>query len=489
MEFETIIGLEIHVQLKTKSKMFCRCNNYAVDAEPNTTVCEVCFAMPGSLPVTNKQAVMYSIKTGLALNCAINEKTKFDRKHYFYPDLPKGYQISQYDQPIAINGYLDIEIPEGDKFYSRKVKITRAHMEEDAGKLIHPEGSDYSLVDLNRAGTPLLEIVTEPDIRSPKEARIFAENLRLILRYINVSDANMEQGNMRVDANISLRLKGAKKFGEKVEIKNMNSFKMIEKALIFEVERQKKALENNEKIIQETRGWDDTKGVTISQRTKEEAHDYKYFPEPDVPPIVYKDMDIDLERIKKEMPELPTEKIKRLIEKFNLSPVDANTLVSDKNLALFYENTLSKLHEKGIEIKTAAKKSANWILTELLGKLNEAKLSINESEINEEKIAELLNLIEKGQITGKIAKDIFEEMFKNGKTAKQIINEKDIKMVEVGEIDKIIDKVLLGNPKSVEDFKSGKGQAIGFLVGQVMQATKGQADPKTVNEILRNKLK
>jgi len=488
MGLETIIGLEIHVQLNTKSKMFCRCNNYAVNAEPNTTVCEVCFAMPGSLPVTNKQAIIYSMKAWIALHCNINEITKFDRKHYFYPDLPKGYQISQYDQPIAISGYLDIDVTEDDKSYIRKVGITRAHMEEDAGKLIHPEGARYSLVDLNRAGTPLLEIVTEPDIRSPKEAMIFAKNLRSILRYISVSEANMEQGNLRVDANISLREKGKKEFGPKVEIKNINSFKMIEKALIYEVERQTEMIENNEKIIQETRGWNDAKGITVTQRAKEEANDYRYFPEPDIPPIVYKDMGINLEELKKELPELPAEKAKRFMKEFGLSHNDANILSGDKDLAIFYENTSNELTEKGIDKVVAAKKSANWILTEFLGRLNEAKLNINDSKVDENKIADLLNFIETGKISGKIAKEIFDEMFKDGKDVQQVIDEKGIKMVEAGEIDKVIDKVLLENPRSIEDFKNGKEAALGFLVGQAMKETRGQADPKTVNEILRNKL-
>jgi len=317
---------------------------------------------------------------------------------------------------------------------------------------------------------------------------IFAKNLRSILRYISVSEANMEQGNLRVDANISLREKGKKEFGPKVEIKNINSFKMIEKALIYEVERQTEMIENNEKIIQETRGWNDAKGITVTQRAKEEANDYRYFPEPDIPPIVYKDMGINLEELKKELPELPAEKAKRFMKEFGLSHNDANILSGDKDLAIFYENTSNELTEKGIDKVVAAKKSANWILTEFLGRLNEAKLNINDSKVDENKIADLLNFIETGKISGKIAKEIFDEMFKDGKDVQQVIDEKGIKMVEAGEIDKVIDKVLLENPRSIEDFKNGKEAALGFLVGQAMKETRGQADPKTVNEILRNKL-
>lgn len=493
LHYETVIGLEIHVQLNTRSKMFCRCDNYAVDAEPNTRVCEICMGMPGVLPVTNKTAILWAIKVGLALNCKIRNLTKFDRKHYFYPDLPKNYQISQYDEPLAENGEVEVEVAEGDKIYKRKVEIIRVHMEEDAGKLVHPEGADYSLVDLNRAGTPLLEIVTRPDLRSPKEARIFAENLHSILRYLKVSEANMEQGNLRVDANISLRKKGERELGAKVEIKNMNSFKMIEKALAFEEKRQKEILELNKKVVQETRGWDDAKGKTISQRTKEEAQDYRYFPEPDIPPITVNskqetDNSIDLDKIKVELPELPGEKRKRFEKEYNLSPYDSSVLTSEKELADFFENTVKKLTAQKIEKSQAAKRTANWILTELLGLLNKEKISVQESKITEKNLAELLNMIERGEISGKIAKDVFLEMFESGKKASEIIKRKGIKMVEVSDIEKIIEKVIKENPKSVEDYKKGKTQALGFLVGQVMKLTSGQADPKIANDLLKRRL-
>ena len=514
MEFETVIGLEIHVQLNTKSKMFCRCPNAIASQinadptslklrgtgfnadrrglkleEPNTRVCEVCMGMPGVLPVTNKQAILWVVQAGLALGCKINNFTKFDRKHYFYPDLPKGYQISQYDEPIAEHGKVEVEVLDGEKNYKRKVGITRVHLEEDAGKLVHPEGVDYSLVDLNRAGTPLLEIVTKPDIRSPKEARIFAENLHSVLRYLGVSEANMEQGNLRVDANISLRKKGIKELGAKVEVKNMNSFKALERALVYEEERQKELLSLNKKVVQETRGWDDAKGKTILQRTKEEAQDYRYFPEPDIPPLNFKTLGWDIEKIKKELPEMPVERGDRFEKEYQISPYDAEVLTSEKELADFFENTVSKLLKQKIEKSQAAKRIANWMLTEFLGLLNKEKITIKESKITEENLAELLLMIEKGKISGKIAKEIFEETFRTGKPASEIIKAKGIKMISTEEIEKVINKVIKENPKSVEDYKKGKTAALGFLVGQVMRATKGQSYPQIVNDILKKRLK
>lgn len=488
MEYETTIGLEIHVQLKTKSKMFCRCNNYAVDAEPNTNICEICMGMPGVLPQTNQEAILWALKTALALNCQINLFTKFDRKHYFYPDLPKGYQISQYEQPLAKNGELEIEIFENNKFYKRKIGISRVHIEEDAGKLLHPENTDYSLVDLNRAGTPLLEIVTEPDIKTPKEARIFAENLRLILRYLEVSNANMEEGNLRIDANISVRRKKERKLGPKVEIKNINSFKMLEQALIYEEERQKEIIEMNKKVVQETRGWNESKGKTISQRTKEEAQDYRYFPEPDIPPLNFKILGWNLEKIKKELPEMPLERTIRFEKEFNLSHYDASILTSEKEMADFFEKVVENLTKQKIEKSKAGKKAASWILVEFLGLLNKEKITFEKSKITPENLAEMLLMIEKQEISGKIAKDIFVDMFKTGNSASEIINKKGIKMIDNKEIEKVIEKVIKENSKAVADYKKGKEASLGFLVGQVMQKTHGQADPKKVNEILKRKL-
>lgn len=491
LQYETVIGLEIHVQLNTKSKMFCRCNNYSVKAAPNTHVCEVCMGMPGVLPVTNKQAILWAVQAGLALGCKINNFTKFDRKHYFYPDLPKGYQISQYDEPLGEHGEQEIEVIDGENSYKRKVGITRVHLEEDAGKLVHPENADYSLVDLNRAGTPLLEIVTEPDLRSPKEARVFTENLHSIVRYLGISDANMEEGNLRCDANISIRKKlkvKSKKLGAKVEIKNMNSFKMIERALAYEEERQKELLSLNKKVVQETRGWNDAKGKSISQRSKEESQDYRYFPEPDIPPLNFKQMGWDIEKIKKELPETPVEKSIRFEKEYQLSPYDSSLLTSEKELADFFEKVVEILFKQKIEKSLVGKKTANWILTEFLGLLNKEKIGLTKSKVTAENLAEMLLIAEKGEISGKIAKDVFQEMFKTGKSASEIVKAKGIKMISIEEIEKVIDKIIKDNPKSVGDYKKGKTAALGFLVGQVMKLTSGQADPKVVNELLKKKL-
>ncbi|NIM47106.1 MAG: Asp-tRNA(Asn)/Glu-tRNA(Gln) amidotransferase subunit GatB [Candidatus Aenigmarchaeota archaeon] len=498
MRYETTIGLEIHTQLSTKSKMFCRCDNFSVEAKPNTNVCPVCMGMPGTLPIANQTAIEWTIKTGLALNCKIAKITKFDRKSYFYPDLPKNYQISQYDTPITKNGSLGIEtLDKEGKSYITKIGITRTHLEEDAGKLVHPEGKDYSLVDLNRAGTPLMEIVTEPDLRSPLEARIFMQNLRAILRYLGVSLANMEEGNLRCDANISLRPAGSKTLGAKVEIKNMNSFKALERALEYEAERQTELLESGEKIVQETRGWVEAKQKTVSLRIKEETFDYRYFPEPDIPPITANSQQptansIDIEKIRAELPELPREKQKRFEKEYGLSSYDAFVLTGELELANFFERTLEKLPQiteaTGKE-KKLAKKISNWITSELLARLNKEKIEISKSKVTPQGLAELVDLIDKGEISGKIAKDIFDEMFKTGEFPSKIVKEKGLRQVsDKAALVKIIEKVISENKKTVEDYKKGKEGALMFLVGQVMRATKGQAAPQKVNEILREKL-
>ncbi len=459
MNFRTVIGLEIHVQLKTKSKMFCGCDNKADEAKPNTLVCPVCLGLPGVLPVANRQAIEWTIKTGLALGSDIAEFSKFDRKHYFYPDLPKGYQISQYDAPFCVNGEIDIE--------GHKIRITRIHLEEDAGKLIH--SGDDSLVDLNRAGTPLMEIVTEPDIQSPAEAKIFMQELRSILRYLDVSDADMEKGHLRCDANISIEVDG--KEGVPAEIKNLNSFRMVERALAFEESRQKEDLEAGKKIIKETRGWDDKRGFTFPQRNKEIAQDYRYFPEPDLPPFTLSKV-FDIDKIKKEIPELPAQKRQRYQE-MGIKISDAEILAVDKEMAEYFE---------GVAKASNATLAANWIINEL--KMDGILI------VSPENLGELLQLIEKGEISGKIAKDVLSEMIETGKTAPEIIETSGLKQIgDEGEIGKIIDKVIAENPKPVSDIKAGKQEALGFLVGLVMRESKGSANPQLVNRLLKERIK
>ncbi len=472
-EFEPVIGLEVHVQMATETKCFCSCK-VEFGAEPNTNVCPVCLALPGSLPVLNKKALEYAIKASLALNCTVHELSVFARKNYFYPDLPKGYQISQYDKPLATDGYIDIKV---DGKHER-IRIHRLHMEEDAGKTIH-EGN-HSYVDLNRAGTPLMEIVSEPDIRSAVGARLYLEKLRNIMRYIGVSDADMEKGQLRCDVNISLRPKGEEKFGTKVEIKNLNSFRFVQKAIEYEIERQAKILKKGGEIVQETRLFDPSSGKTFTMRTKEEAHDYRYFPDPDLIPV--RITTAYIEEIKQSLPELPDEKEKRFISQFGLTEYDADVLVADKDRALFFE--------KAVEVYNKNPKAiANWIINELLGKLNEAGLDITESPVKPEHIAELVELIDSGTISTKIAKEVFEEVFKTSKSPKQIVEEKGLKQVsDEGEIRKIIEEVLANHPAEVEKYKAGNQKLMGFFVGQVMKATKGKANPKIVNKILQELL-
>lgn len=482
-KYETVIGLEIHAQLRTESKMFCGCDNYSVDAEPNTHVCPVCLGMPGTLPVANAQAIEWTYLFGLALGGKIANRWNFERKNYFYPDLPKAYQITSSTNPPVIGGSVEVDV-EGTV---SKVRIHHIHLEEDAGKLVHPNGAKYSLVDLNRAGTPLMEIVTEPDIRSPREASVFLQDLRSILRYLGVSDANMEQGNLRCDANISLRPAGSSEYGTKVEIKNMNSFKMIERALEYEVERQAGMLDSGERIVQETRGWDDARGVTVGQRNKEEANDYRYFPEPDLPPFVASDLELNL-------PELPKEKCARFTSEYGLSAADATQLTSDLEMARYFERAVEALPDATLvtdELKrSAAKKLANWLTGELIGRLNKFSVQLSEAKVAPEQLAELVTLIDAGTISGKQAKEVFDQMFETGNDPAEIVKSSGLGQISnADELTKTIDGVLAGNSKSVEDFKAGKQQAFGYLIGQVMAATKGQANPKLVNEILRDKLK
>lgn len=488
-KYEIVIGLEIHAQLRTESKMFCSCDNYSAFAEPNTNVCSVCLGMPGMLPVANKKAIESTFLLGFALNGKIADEFNFERKNYFYPDLPKAYQITSSTNPPVIGGYLEVDV-DGEK---RKVRLHHIHLEEDAGKLVHPSGADYSLVDLNRAGTPLMEIVSEPDIRSPKEARVFMQDLRSILRYLSISDANMEQGNMRCDANISLREVGVKEYGTKVEIKNMNSFKMIEKALEYEVERQTEMLDSGERIIQETRGWDDNKGKTLPQRSKEEANDYRYFPEPDLPPFNLKGETIfDLEAIRLRLPELPKDKKMRFIAEYGLNENDAENLTNDLDMAQFFERTLEALPEIALnsdEGRNKAKKVSSWILSELVAKLNADSIAISETKVSPENLGKLVELIDSGKISGKIAKEVFAEMYETGVDPEKIISSKGLSQIsDEASLVKIIEEVILSNPKSVEDYQGGNPRAFGFFVGQVMAKTKGQANPQVVNKLLREKL-
>jgi len=507
--YQPVIGLEIHAELNTKSKMFCSCLNDPNEHHPNVNICPICTAQPGSLPVINKEAVRKVIKTGLALNCKISEYSKFDRKNYFYPDLPKGYQISQEYMPFCKEGFLKIE--------NKKIRIGNIHLEEDTGRLIHPEGEDYSLVDFNRAGIPLMELVTEPDITSAKEARKFAEELQLILRYLNVSDADMEKGQLRVEANISLfpqiqNPKGAprggrvvggleskiQKLGTKVEIKNLNSFRAVEKAIGYEIERQGKILKSGKKVIQETRGWSEIKGETISQRTKEEAHDYRYFPEPDLPPLHFTNKDI--QEIQAEIPEFPRQREERFKKEYEIGAKVVAIFVQNKDLGEYFEKVMSELRnwvreaemKKSIEREEflkLAKLGSNYIITDLQGLLKTSAIFDENFLITPENFAEFLTLIYRGEISSKIAKFILQEMFSTGADPSHIIEEKGLSQIsDEAEIEKIVGEVISKNQKAVEDFKKGKSNAFQFFVGQIMAKTKGKANPEMVNKILRKLL-
>ncbi|RTZ58443.1 MAG: Asp-tRNA(Asn)/Glu-tRNA(Gln) amidotransferase GatCAB subunit B [Gammaproteobacteria bacterium] len=471
-DWEAVIGLEIHVQMKTDTKMFCACK-VEFGAEPNTNVCPVCLGMPGALPVINKKAVEYGIRAGLALNCKIHNLSVFARKHYFYPDLPKGYQISQYELPLATNGYLNIELSDGT---TKRVRIRRLHLEEDAGKNIH-EGKK-TFVDLNRAGTPLMEIVTEPDINSPEEARVFLETLRNVMRYIGVSDADMEKGQLRCDINISIRPKGSDKLGTRVEIKNVNSFRFVQKALEYEIERQIKVKEKGGEIVQETRTFDPSTGKTYTMRTKEEAEDYRYFPDPDLLPLKVSDEWIN--RVRETMPELPHQRLERYLN-LGLDKKVAKPLVDHKEYGDYFEEVL-KLYDD-------PKAVANWVLNDLLGNLRDFEIPWEKNPVTPEKLAELLKLIKDGTISVKIAKGLLKEMIQTGRTAKQLVEEKGLKQItDEGTIKQIVEEVLKENPDAVQKYKSGQTKVMGFLVGQVMRKTKGKANPQLVNKILRELL-
>lgn len=474
MEFEPVIGLEVHVQLNTKSKLFCSCAT-EFGADPNTQVCPICLGHPGVLPVLNKQAMEYAIMCGLALNCSITSFSKFDRKNYFYPDLPKDYQVSQFDKPICGEGRLTVLINGKEKTFG----ITRAHLEEDAGKLIHSETGGNSGVDFNRTGIPLLEIVSEPDIRTPEEAYCYLQSLKSIIQYLGISDCNMEEGSLRCDANISIRLKGQVEFGTRTEIKNLNSFRGVQKSLAYEIERQIDVVSDGGKIVQETRLWNADKNQTFSMRSKEQAHDYRYFPEPDLVPMVNEQSYID--DLRSKLPELPYPRMKRFIDQYGLTHYDADVLTGDKDLADYFEECA--------KISMDYKTICNWILSELLKVINDKKISINECNVTPEKLSGMLQMIKDGTISGKIAKTVFTEMLESDKTPQQIVKDKGLVQIsDTGELQGIVDEVIAGNPKAVEELKGGKDKSLMFLVGQVMKATRGKANPQMVNELLRKSI-
>jgi aspartyl-tRNA(Asn)/glutamyl-tRNA(Gln) amidotransferase subunit B len=474
MEFEPVIGLEVHAQLKTKTKIFCACST-AFGAPPNTHTCPVCLGMPGVLPVLNKKVVAYTLRMALATGCKIEAESRFARKNYFYPDLPKGYQISQYELPIARHGYVDVEI----NGHHQRIGITRIHMEEDAGKLNHDPGRPVSMVDFNRTGVPLIEIVSEPDIRSPEAAGAYLRQLRSIVRYLDICDGNLEEGSFRCDANVSIRPAGSQTFGTRAEIKNLNSFKNVEKALQYEINRQKEVLLDGGAVVQETRLWDPAKNQTHSMRGKEEAHDYRYFPDPDLLPLV---IDADwIEAVRKDLPELPEAKKRRFMAEYDLPSYDAEILTSDRDLAQYFEDCVQRF--------ARPKPVSNWIMGSLLGLLNTEQISIEQSPISAADLAQLLKLVDEGTISGKIAKTVFDEMAKSGKPPQQIVEEKGLVQIsDSSTIEDIISKVLAGSSAEVEAYRNGKTKLMGFFVGQVMKKTRGKANPKMVNEILIKKL-
>ncbi len=474
MRYEAVIGLEVHAQLQTNTKIFCGCET-RFGEEANTRTCPVCIGMPGVLPVLNKKALEYIVKTGVATHCTVSPYSRFARKNYFYPDLPKGYQISQYELPVCEHGHVEIVVDGAIK----RVGITRIHLEEDAGKNLHQAESGASLVDLNRAGTPLMEIVSEPDIRSAEEASEYLKKLRSILRYIEVSDADMEKGNFRCDANVSIRPVGAKEFGTRTEIKNVNSFKFVQKAIEYEIKRQTQVLDEGGRVIQETRLFDSSKGVTFSMRSKEEAHDYRYFPEPDLVPIVVsKEM---IEQIGKTIPELPDAKRERFAKDYGLPEYDADMLTQSRAMASYFE--------EAVKLTNQPKVVSNWMMGELMRLLNAEAKEIEDCPIKPERLAGMIKMISDGVISTKIAKTVFEEMYKSGKDAGTVVKEQGLVQVsDTGEIEKIIDEVIKANAGQAADYKAGKEKLFGFFVGQVMKASKGKANPDLVNQLLKKKL-
>jgi len=473
--YETVIGLEVHLQLATKTKIFCNCAN-EFGGNPNSRTCPVCLGLPGSLPVVNRKTVEYAIKIGLALNCKINTFIKFDRKNYYYPDCPKNYQISQFDFPITHHGHLDIALEDGSM---KKITIERGHLEEDAGKLIHDDANNCSLVDFNRTGTPLLEIVTGPDMRSPQEAYDYLQTLKLNLQYLDVSDCDMEKGSLRCDANVSIRKMGDTKLGTKTELKNMNSFKAVKAGLEFEVNRQRQLLEAGERIIQETRLWDEAKAVTVLMRTKEEAHDYRYFPEPDLVPFTLQESVI--EDVRKTLPELPAAKLKRFISEYKLSEYDAGVLIQDKMAANYFEECVKHFAD--------TKKIVNWVNGPLLKELKSRKASIAEINLKPASLTKLIERVEDGTISNLVGKDVLTLMIDSGKSAAGIIEEKGLAQVsDQGFLEEVVDELIKEHDNIVTQIKEGKDSAIGFLVGQAMKKTQGKANPKKISELIRGRI-
>ena len=474
MQFESVIGLEIHAQLATQSKIFCSCSTQFGNP-PNESTCPVCLGLPGALPVLNRRVVEFAIRLGLATNCTIRLDSQFSRKNYFYPDLPKAYQISQFDRPICENGWLDIEL-EGQ---TKRIRITRIHMEEDAGKLIHEEHGDSSFVDLNRAGVPLLEIVSEPDLRTPEEAKAYMEKMHSIVTYLGISEGDMEKGHFRCDANVSLRPMGQEKFGTRTETKNLNSFRFVQQAITYEIARQTEDILDGKRILQETRLWDSVKKNTYSMRSKEEAHDYRYFPDPDLP--VVKISSGFVEQIRDQLPELPDVKKRRFIELFGLSTYDAEVLVADKEVAEYFEEVVAT--------NADPKLVCNWISGELMRLMNENKVDIRNVGIPANSLASLINFLHEGSISGKIAKTVFEEMVQSGEDPATIIEARGLKQVsDEGALRRLVETLLANNPKQVKQYRTGKTQIKGFFVGQVMKETRGQANPQIVNQLLEKLL-
>ena len=474
MSLETIIGLEVHAELKTKTKIFCSCST-EFGTEPNHNTCPICLGLPGTLPVLNEEVVALAIKAGKAFHCEINKLNKMDRKNYFYPDLPKAYQISQYDLPICSNGYVEIDVDGKTK----KIRLNRIHIEEDAGKLVHDDLENASYIDYNRVGVPLIEMVSEPDLRSPDEAVAYFKAIKSILEYSDISDCRMEQGSLRCDANISIRETGSDKFNTKVEMKNIGSFKELEKALKYEEKRQRELYNYGEefKIKQETRRWDGGKGRTVPMRTKEDAHDYRYFPEPDLVPIIIEEQQIS--DIEKTLPEMPKEKKSRFMESYKLPEKEVNIILDTK--------ALSNLFEETIKCGASAKAASNWILGDLLrvSKENSIDLSKDELKFTPKDLADLIKLIDEGKISKTAGKEVFESMFTTGEHPKKIVEEKGLSQIsDTSALEKMISEIIDNNPKSVEDFASGKPQAAGFLMGQIMKASKGQANPKIAKQLL-----
>lgn len=476
MEYEVVIGLETHAELSTITKLFCGCST-KFGGEPNTQVCPICLGMPGVLPVMNKKAFEYALKSAIALNCEINRFTNFDRKSYYYPDLPKNYQISQNYYNLGINGYMNIEV----NSVIKKIHIHNVHLEEEAGKLIHPEeiGADYSLVDFNRAGVPLLEIVSYPDMRNVDEVESYMQTLRKILLYTGVSDCKMQEGSLRFEASISLREKGSERLGNRVEIKNLNSMKSVLKSVEYEIKRQSIVLDKGETVARETRLWDEVSERSERMRSKEEAQDYRYFPDPDLQPVLIDEKWINV--LKSAIPELPLARKQRFIETLKLSAYDASVLTEEKTLADFFETSVKLLNRP--------KALCNWIINDLLREVKDRKLDINNLPIRPEQLVSLVEVVEKGTISSTIAKEVFSEMIQTGKDPQIIIEEKELAQIsDESLIDSVIEKVITSNPEAIEDYKKGKKNALTFLMGQVMKETKGKANPKIVNELLKEKV-